>query len=238
MEKHIPIGPYYKVMHAPSEDVSIITLSPERINFLIFNTEFVNSLPQHLKCSRDRFLLGCLTALRYSDIQLLTGRNILKKEGDMYIQSTSKKTETRVLVKLPNYLEAIIDPDIIKTPSRKLFRPLSLTNFNKHLKEICERAGWTELVEKRRKVDGKSTRIRSAAKEEYRFCDLVSSHIMRRSAITNMLILGMSEHMVKSVSGHAKGSKDFYRYVNHVQPYLDKQLEMVHHKMEIMSNGR
>jgi hypothetical protein len=41
---------------------------------------------------------------------------------------------------------------------------------------------------------------------------IISSHIARKSFITNALILGMSETEVKTVSGH-KDDRSFRRYV-------------------------
>jgi len=51
---------------------------------------------------------------------------------------------------------------------------------------------------------------------------------MRRTAITTMLILGMPEHVVRKISGHAADGKAFYRYVNFVQSYLDTEIDKVH----------
>ena len=68
-------------------------------------------------------------------------------------------------------------------------------------------------------------------KKQYRFCDLISSHIMRRTAITTMLMLGMKEHIVKQISGHTNNSKSFYRYVNFAQSYLDNEMDMVFDKL-------
>ena len=50
---------------------------------------------------------------------------------------------------------------------------------------------------------------------------------MRRTAITTMLMLGMAEHVVKKISGHAANTKAFYRYVNLVQSYLDHEVDKV-----------
>ena len=54
----------------------------------------------------------------------------------------------------------------------------------------------------------------------------------RRTAITTMLMLGMAEHVVKKISGHAANSKAFYRYVNLVQSYLDHEVDKVFDKLE------
>jgi integrase len=60
--------------------------------------------------------------------------------------------------------------------------------------------------------------IKKGSVSKTRFCDLMSSHMMRRTAITTMLILGMPEHMVRNVSGHTDNSGSFYRYVQILKP--------------------
>ena len=60
-------------------------------------------------------------------------------------------------------------------------------------------------------------------KKLHRFCDLVTTHTMRRTAITTMLSLGMPEYLVRKVSGHAPGSKEFYRYVSLSQHLQDEE---------------
>jgi intergrase/recombinase len=58
---------------------------------------------------------------------------------------------------------------------------------------------------------------------------------MRRTAITTMLMLGMKEHVVRKISGHADNSKSFYRYVNLVQSYLDNEVDEVFSKLVEMA---
>jgi len=54
---------------------------------------------------------------------------------------------------------------------------------------------------------------------------------MRRTAITTMLSLGMNEQAVRKISGHAPGSKEFYRYVSYAQTLMDSETKSVHEKM-------
>jgi integrase len=67
--------------------------------------------------------------------------------------------------------------------------------------------------------------FKNSAEKGYRFCDLVTSHTMRRTAITTMLSLGMTEFMVRKISGHSANSKEFFRYVALSQTYIDKETE-------------
>ena len=76
------------------------------------------------------------------------------------------------------------------------------------------------------------TIVKKGRKSYYRFCDKMSSHMMRRTAITTMLILGMPEHLVRNISGHSINSSSFYRYIHYAQPYIDKEIKKVHAKLE------
>ena len=102
-----------------------------------------------------------------------------------------------------------------------------------NIKKICEKAGWNEDVRRLRVKRGKSREVGNKKNNNtsYRFCDLASSHMMRRTAITNYLTLGMPEYLVKKISGHSQDSKSFYRYVHLSQTMMDKELESVHQKM-------
>ena len=80
---------------------------------------------------------------------------------------------------------------------------------------------------------GKTQRItKKTDTSKNRFCDKMSSHMMRRTAITTLLILGMPEHLVRKISGHSHASTSFNRYVHYAQAYMDKEIEKVYSKLE------
>jgi integrase len=56
--------------------------------------------------------------------------------------------------------------------------------------------------------------------------------MMRRTAITTLLILGMPEHLVRKISGHSHSSSSFNRYVHYAQAYVDTEIDKVHEKLE------
>ena len=70
------------------------------------------------------------------------------------------------------------------------------------------------------------------ADKQDRFCDKMSSHMMRRTAITTLLILGMPEHLVRKISGHSHTSSSFNRYVHYAQAYIDREIDKVHRVLE------
>jgi integrase len=112
-----------------------------------------------------------------------------------------------------------------------LFKRISNTNCNIHLKQIMEQAGYTHCLPKMRYSQGRLTEIKTKAGNSFRFCDHISSHTMRRTAITNLLVLGVPKMMVRKLSGHAAGSKEFYRYISLAQDYTNRHLSDAYEKL-------
>ena len=75
-EKGINMGAYYKSFHPPKEDIPIIVLQPEQLNFLIYNEAFDAKLPRYLRNTKDFFVFGCTVGLRVSDIKALKKSNL------------------------------------------------------------------------------------------------------------------------------------------------------------------
>lgn len=138
-----------------------------------------------------------------------------------------------VRIKLPLYALKIVEQFRASAKKRKtIFPPVPRTRFNNHLKAIAEAAGWAQELPKERSKRGLAhASCVPGGRKQYRFCDMLSSHTMRRTAISTMLMLGMKEHVVKQISGHASDSKSFYRYVNLVQSYVDNEMDAVFDKL-------
>ncbi len=226
-EKHLPIGDFISQLYVFKEDIPVIALSPERVRYLIYDTDLRAQLNAVQLKALDIFIFGCAVGLRFSDLVQVSSKDIKKMEGAWYLSSVSKKTKTASLVRLPDYAIDIVK----KYQGRskrivKLFKAGNLHAFNTALRSIGEVAGWTEVLGKQRTRNGKTLNV--TATSQTRFCDLMSSHLMRRSAITTMLLAGMPEHLVRKISGHATNSPSFYRYVNYTQPFLDQAIEKMH----------
>ena len=50
---------------------------------------------------------------------------------------------------------------------------------------------------------------------------------LRKTAISTMLALGMPEHIVRKISGHAANSKEFFRYVEMAQNVIGQEANKV-----------
>jgi integrase len=229
MEKGINCGEFHKNFYVRKEEVPIITLTKEQLQFLIFNKEFEKSLSRPLLRSKDIFVFGCVVGLRYSDIRNLTHNNLEEREGFTYLKTRSKKTGISTCIKLPPYLLEMLFK--YRMRKKSLLPVVSLFRFNENVKKIARLAGWVYPVAKMRERKGIAINLvppHAVRKPLYRFCDLVSSHTMRRTAITTMLSLGMPELLVKKISGHKDDSSAFYRYVEFAQQFMDKEIEKAH----------
>ncbi len=227
--KGYEMGNFYKEFYVRKEEIPIIVVSQDQLKFLINDTEFENSLPLNIKLVKDIFVVGCSIGLRFSDLMALRPLNLEKNMGSVYIVTKSKKTNTYTRIKVPDYVLKIIDQ--YKGKQKTLLPNLSLDNFNQHLKTLGSLAGWTFEVGKIRSRRGVRKEQKLANGKLKRFCDLLSSHVMRKTAITTMLILGMPETLVRRVSGHAANSKEFYKYVKYSDSFMDNETDKVFSKL-------
>lgn len=230
-DRDFPTGDFQHLFYVRKEDVDILVLSPEQLKFLIHDTEFENSLTPAIRRIKAIFVFGCTTGLRFSDIFSLTNKNFEQQNNDWYLKIKSQKTKTYSFIKLPEYAIAIYKTYKSKSSKTPIFKPISLFIFNRNLKLIGEKAGFTNPIEMTRERQGK-TKVLHKNTKQIRFCDKMSSHMMRRTAITTLLILGMPEHLVRKISGHSYASNSFNRYVHYAQAYIDKEIDKVHSKLE------
>lgn len=232
-ELSLGIGDFHKLFYVRREVVAIHTLLPEELNFLISNKEFEVSLNSKMRKVKDVFVFGCTVALRVSDLVALRSSNLRLINGQYYLVVRSVKTSIDSMIKLPPYAV-----EIILSYQQKGFKTLlpyfEKSRLNREIKILLELAGFTGQVAKTRERRGKVVGLfpNNQRNLPYRFCDLATTHMMRRTAITTMLSLGMPETMVRKISGHCPGSKEFYRYVNWAQYYQDQETEKVFEKLQ------
>ncbi len=148
---------------------------------------------------RDLFVVGCYTALRYSDLSKLT----IDRIEDDILEVTQIKTGDCVHIPLRKPVMEIIDkyggifPDSI-----------SNQKFNEYLKDVCKKC---ELLQKEVSLKSFSAGKRIiTAKPKYMF---VTSHTARRSFATNeFLARDLQVAEIRAITGH-KTDKSFYKYI-------------------------
>jgi integrase len=239
----LQVGVFYKQFYVRKEEIPIITLLPEQLNYLIYDTAFEATLTKRMLEVKDVFVFGCTVALRFSDLMALKQTNLRKNNDAHYLITRSIKTGTESQIQLPDYSIAILQK-YKKLKSNFLLPRFNNVNLNKFVKRLTEMAGFTQQLTKKREKRGVlkditpanmakvSTKNLDQKKQPIRFCDLVTTHTMRRTAITTMLCLGMPEHLVRKISGHSPMSKEFYRYVALAQTYQDKETTSMFDKLK------
>ena len=222
-EECLIIGNFHLQFRVPSQKIVPIVLEPYQLKYLITNAQFKSSLKKNLQRVNDIFVLGCTIGLRYSDLMSLKKTDIQYTDTGVFALLNTSKTATHVKIPLPQYaIDIIIKYD--KKRSRFVLPRLSNTNLNVEIKKLMEKAGWTYNLPKIRYQQGVPMELKNNNNMVYRFCDHISTHTMRRTAITTLLLMGVEENIVRSISGHAPGSREFYKYVAIVQSFLTKQV--------------
>jgi integrase len=227
-DKHIPVGSYHRSFYTPKEEIPIVALSVEQLNYIIFNKEFNKKIKlKKLEKIRDTFVVGCTVALRVSDLLNLSYQNLTIINEDYYIRVKSQKTATVTSVKLPDYAAAIVRK--YKRKNGKLLPEMTQEWFNKKLKVMARMLPNDFEMVKTREKNGKQMIVYRDPKKKkhYKLSDHISTHTMRKTAISTMLSLGMPEHIVRKISGHAANSKEFFRYVKMAQNVIDKEADKV-----------
>lgn len=222
VELGLGVGLYYKQFHVRKEEIMIFPLMPEELSFLIYNREFEALLSARMKQTKDFFVFGCTVALRVSDLFRLKWSDVRIVQDQYFLSIRSLKTNVDTLIKLPDYAIAIIKK--YKKRQKGLLPSFSLSSINDGIKQLLEAAGFVQEVHIYRSQRGRTKPLFSSRKDrKFRFCDVASSHTMRRTAITTMLSLGMPEQLVRKISGHTPASKEFFRYVIWAQAYQDQE---------------
>ena len=214
-----------------SEQVAIVVISPDRLRFLLHDETFYKRLTPGQVFIRDLMITGCFTALRASDLLNLRKQQLVSEGSSTWLEVSSKKTHQQTRILLPEALLKIFKKYPAK--GKRIFPSISNVHFNKQIKIIGELACWTEPVICQRNKKGIPVIVKNSRTTDhrFRFCDMITSHTLRRSAITVLLMMGMPEQLVRQVSGHRPGSREFHRYVCLSQQWQDKESSSAFEKL-------
>ena len=155
-----------------------------------------------LELARDVFLIGCFSALRYSDYCRIQPNHIqIISAETRIIKINTKKTRTEVIIPFWHWmLDELIDkyPEgLPKTYEQKI---------NFRIKAIGKLAGIDTPVSKTIYKNGDASEM-TVPKYE-----LIMTHTARRSAATNMYKHGIPPIDIMKITGHSKEST-FMKYI-------------------------
>ncbi|MCR9174334.1 MAG: tyrosine-type recombinase/integrase [bacterium] len=227
-EMNYPVGAFHRSFYIPLEEIQIIALNQDQLRYFIANEDMDRVAREHnLEVVKDVFVFGCTVALRVSDLLSLKKSNLIIKGDQYYISVKSKKTKTATSIKLPDYCVEILKK--YKGKQRTLLPEMSMAWFNTQLKRLASLIPNNYEMIKTRERRGKPVVVYKDPENKihYKLSDHITTHTMRRTAITTMLSLGMPEHMVRKISGHAPNSKEFFRYVELSQSVIDSETDRV-----------
>lgn len=145
---------------------------------------------------RDLFLLGCYTAMRFSDYSRLTASNI----RDGFIYMTQKKTAGSVIIPASPKVVEILKRNAGAAPK------VNQIVFNREIKTVCCRAGISEKIEvTKSKGEGHITSLVPKYTQ-------VSSHTARRTGATILHKTGIPIQSLMLITGH-KSAVSLMRYL-------------------------
>jgi len=156
---------------------------------------------------RDVFCFGCFTGLRYSDIFNLKRSNI---KNDC-IEVTTIKTDEVITIDLNNYSRSILEKyKDIPFEDNKCLPVISNQKANEYLKEL---GGLAELNAPETVVYYKGAQ---RIEKTFKKWELLTTHVARKTFITNSLYLGIPAEVIMSWTGHKshKTMKDYYKIVD------------------------
>ncbi len=178
----------------------------------IFDLEIVNP---KLDRVRDIFCFGCFTGLRFSDIMNLKQENI----SNDTIQIQTIKTNGKTNIPLNQYSRKIYEK-YRSDETYLLFNTISNQKMNQYLKELGKIAEINEPVQVVHFIGSK--RIEKIVPKH----EVLTSHVARKTFITNAMIKGMSTEVIMDITTHTS-YRSFQRYFKIVDGHKKEQMDKV-----------
>lgn len=179
-----------------TEEVQNIYLSEIEIS-KIYELDLSNYPP--LERVRDMFIISCYTALRYSDIVKLNHTNFIN-DGNIIDIKTQKGGQN---IQIPTHWRV---KEIFNKYNGDLPRVVQNDLFNRYLKDIGQMANINERINVSKTKGG--LRIDTTKPKH----ELITAHTGRRSAATNMYLIGIDTISIMKITGHRTESS-FMKYI-------------------------
>jgi site-specific recombinase XerD len=180
--------------------------------------------------ARDNYIVGCLTCLRAENLLKLEESDLNIVGGAWYINPVQAKVDKALWIKLHSIAIEIIEK--YRGQNETILPSMAYRTYNTNLKEVAKlfKKHISELENKELVTNNWEkpfTRIRykqgKAIKVEVDIWKMFTPHTQRSTGITNLLMMGMREFEVKKISGHAKNSSAFGKYVRIAQRFIDSK---------------
>lgn len=198
----------FHLKHLPTvtEDVEKIYLKESELELL----EAIKLNDPTEQTVRDLFLIGCETALRFSDFTRLNSDNYISGQLHFHPKKTSKQIiNNKVIIPVSQRHQRILDKYNGAPPT---FDGNKVSEFNKTIREVARKAGITDEQKTYKRIAEKTKAVYTNRYEE------ISSHTCRRTFCTLKFLKGMSIQAIMKFSGH-RTERNFMKYLK-----LDAQI--------------
>ncbi len=180
------------------ESVFNVYLTEDELNH-IYSFDFKKD--SALDRMRDFFVLGCRTALRYSDYTRIKKENFYFDDEKEYLKIRTIKTRQEVIIPVHWQVR-----EIMQKYDNRLPRPISVQKANDYIKTIGQRCGLTQAIVKTKTKGG---HIIETVSEK---CQMMTTHTARRTGATLMFKAGFRATSIMKITGHTTEAS-FMKYI-------------------------
>ncbi len=175
---------FMKFKSPPRFRTDEIALNMEQVR-KVYNFDFGKR--KCLERVRDLFVFGCTTGMRFGNYSKISKEDI---QGD-FVRVVDLKSKSKSLsIPLNSISKEILEKYEYELPQ------ISNQKMNKYIKEVFEKAGFTEEVKKTMKYGDE------LIEQKYLFFERISSHTARRTFITIMKNKRVPDKVIMSYTGH------------------------------------
>jgi site-specific recombinase XerD len=177
------------------EETDSIYLTEDEILQLLEIKDFDDAVHEHV---RDVFVVGCFTAMRFSDYSMIDSSAIRNNR----LEFVQKKTGGKVTIPIHPVVNAILkkyDNVLPKVPKNN--------EFNRIIKLVGEKLPCLHVPFTKQVTYGRELKELVGMKYNY-----LQTHTARRSFCSNEYLKGTDPLIIMSISGH-RSHKSFMRYI-------------------------
>ncbi|MBT7994913.1 MAG: tyrosine-type recombinase/integrase [Bacteroidetes bacterium] len=200
---------------------TVIVLKPDEV-LLLQNADLTEITKNQI---RDIFCFQCWTGQRFSDVINLEHEDIIKQGDEWKWVLVVSKTQVKIEIPIVDYAKEIL----LKYQDHEYPIPrYSNQLVNQTLKEIAKDLKLNRIISVE-KYHGGMLKTKNTP-----LYNVLTSHVGRKSFITNGLMLGIQERIVRDISGH-KDERSFRRYVNYAEGFKSGIIKDAFSKEKIQS---
>lgn len=209
----------YKTWPIIKREYPIISLTLDELQRI----ENLESLPRHLTLAKDYLSICCRTGQRISDVKRISFLSIASGVWTIFQKKGARIKQKEIHLPLVGFCAPVIN--IVNKYGGQL-PVISEQKLNKHIKEVCKRAGINQEIYIERWAGSKKIRIPG---QKY---DFISCHSGKRSFVTILggmgvpikIISDLTGTSIKTIEKHYLGKTDLYVVDNYLKGIENNQL--------------